>query len=532
MRLPHLLPATSPSGRPRRGHGARSLGVTLVGLLAVALLPATAAGQGVPDPEAEGVEGPKWQLLEYRDGDGLRLVPPGVSADLIFWADILVGTSACGQLASTYRLAPGVLRIAPPEVQARPCDAESGSIDEIFFRHLANTADQSIDGSVMEFDDATGAALLTFTKAEVPDDPTIAPWRLARITRADGSVGPAVAGSDPSATFLPGGRVVGRTGCGAFLGSYETNDTRVAISDLAFRLESCTPDVRAQAELITETLGQVTDFVISPAGLALADETGVTRLAWVPSIPLSERNWTPVEVLNEDGDVALPRERLDTTSLRFTGNTVDGRTMCRAYSGRNLRSGLALTIFDAAPAKGFCKPKDAEGTFLGALGQVAAHALRGSRLELLDKDGDPLVRLVAQPDLLGVRWELTRMDWSPGRGRADMRESVEGVALPSATFINGGSILQGETGANTYDAFYEAAGSTISIRDPRSSGKDCVKPRRQRRPLCQQEAFFLQRLTEADGYIVLPDRLRLLRGNRFILEFRPAQPEATEEATS
>jgi heat shock protein HslJ len=513
---------------PRR----RPAALLLALVLGTTLLPGTAAGQGVPDPDAVGVEGPKWQLLEYRDGDRLTLVPPGIGADLIFWADVLVGTSACGELSSSYRLAPGVLRIAPPEVRARQCDAESQAIDEIFFRHLADTTDQSIDGSVMEFDDATGNALLTFTRAEVPDDPTIAPWRLARVTEPDGSVGPVVAGSDPSATFLPGGRVVGRTGCGAFLGSYDTNDTRLAIRDLAFRFESCTPDVRAQAELITETLVDVTDFAVTPAGMALADASGVTRLAWVPSIPLTGRNWTPVAVLDPDGEVALPSERLASVSLRFSGNGVDGRTMCRAYSGRNLRSGLALTIFDAAPAKGYCKPKNAERTYLGALGQVAAHALRGSQLELLDKDGQPLVRLVAQPDLQGVRWELTRLDWAPGRGRGDMREPVEGVPLPSATFINGENVLQGETGANAYNALYEAAGSTISIRDPRSSTQDCRTARRQGRPICRQEAFFLQRLTEANGYIVQSDRLRLLRGNRVILEFRPAQPESAADTAA
>jgi heat shock protein HslJ len=456
------------------------------------------------------------------------LVPPGVGADLYLWAGAAVGEGACRAFDSTFTLGRGgLLRIAPPEVDTSGCDPETAAIDDVFFRHLADTSTWEVSGSQMTLSDAAGEPLLTFTSAVVPEDPSVAPWRLARITSADGSPGRAVEGSDAGLQFLPGGRVVGRTGCGRLLGSYSTNGTTIDITDLQHRLTDCTGEIRSQAEQLISALPRISDFTLRPAGLSLSDETGVTRLAFVPDIRLGQRTWTPTEVMNGDGEVVLDDEALASSSIRFGNAGVDGRTLCRRYSGESLRSGLALTVFELAPVKGSCRAADDEAAYLGALRGVASHALRGSELQLLDKDGEPVVRLQEQAPLLGVDWQLSRIDMAARGQKVKRRAPVSETPL-RATFVEDG-VLVGTTGVNSFDATYEAGGSAIDITAPQTSGAACRTRAARRSAGCRLEVRYLDFLDRVDQYVVSEDRLVLLAASRPLLEFVPAQ-DADDDA--
>ncbi len=372
-------PPVAPAGRP-----AAWPGVLLLLVLALFVPPASgvsAQSEG-PDTGAAGLEGPAWQLVEYRDAKGdLVLVPPGITASAQLWAGRVGGESACSRFASTYTLQAERLVIADPQVNARACDPTAQAIDDVFYAGLTEAQAWSRDGSALELKDATGETLLVFTAARVPNDPTIAPWSLTRITAADGATGPTVAGSEPTATFLPGGRVVGSTGCGSFIASWEANDTNLSISDLRYRTGDCTPELEDQAEVIMSTLEEVTGFGVRPAGLTLSDDAGVTRLAWAPDIPLSLDAWTPTQVLGPEGETVFGPDVLQTSSLSFLANRVSGRTPCRIFDGGSQRSGLALSIFDVKRIKGTCTQKKPENAYVAALQRVASHALRGSTLE-------------------------------------------------------------------------------------------------------------------------------------------------------
>ncbi len=387
---------------------------------------------------------------------------------------------------------------------------------------------------------------MTLTRAVIEDDPTVARWDLARIADADGSVDPVIQGLDPWVEFLRGGRLVGNTGCGAFLGSYVVNDGTVRISDLAYRLESCSEQARAQAARLIDTLGEITDFKVLPAGLALQDDLGTTRLALIPDVDLGRRTWTPVAIYDVDGEIAWGESELNTSAVKFTGTAAEGRTICRAFKAESLRSGLAVNVSDIRLAnKGACPVsraknptplQDIEDDFLGALREAASHALRGDELELKGVSGATLMRLRPQADLVGPTWVLDWMDVSPKSGKSTIRRPIEGTTI-TASFEDIEVVL-GETGAvdrnevNVYTADYRTPAATrLQIGKPTPQGRACAGNKAKSKK-CKQQREYLKTLPATDSYIVLDDSLRLLRGTRAIMRFVPESLGAEPESDS
>lgn len=514
---------------PSKSIVARSVAAVVALCLSLGLLVVSATPIAAQNANAgqQRIEGPRWQLLEYRNADGdLQLVPPGIGATALLWYEVISGEGACSTYRTDYTLQRDTLIIDQPQVTPRGCDAEAKAIDEAFFRNLTETASWSSDGSVMELRDPVGDVLMTFTDAQLPNDPTIAPWQLARIAAPDGSIGPVVSGSDPAIYFLRGGHVVGTTGCGWFVGSYTTNDTLMTISNVDQRAGECGSALIDQADNVINTFAEITEFRVLPAGLSLQDASGQTRMALVPVIPLADRTWTPVEVLDESGTSLVDAVRLRTSAVRFGDARADGRTICRSYVADSLRSGLALTVFNVKGDKAPCRRRlqknqtvsqaGVEQLFLQRLENTSSLALRGSELELMNASGTPIMRLHPQPEFVGVPWKVVRMDVAPNASKERLR-APKGTEPLTATFETI-DVVQGFTGKNGYIAYYNTPrAATISITDLEVDGRKC-SGKRARNPLCRQEAAFIKLLESADSFYVAPEGMTLLRGSRKIME--------------
>ena len=174
MRLPTVLPPTPGAFRPRsRGVAA----VAIAGALAaLAVFPVGTMAQN-QEQGPRDVEGPNWQLLEYRQDGDLVLVPPGIGAELYLWADVARGQGACATFDSTYTVGRDLLQIAPPEIAAGECDPEAAAIDEVFFPALADTDSWKVDGSQLTLSDAAGrgaAGVHERSRPRGPDDRPVA----------------------------------------------------------------------------------------------------------------------------------------------------------------------------------------------------------------------------------------------------------------------------------------------------------------------------------------------------------------------
>jgi heat shock protein HslJ len=506
---------------------------TLALALLALCLPAAVAAQ---DDSNAGNLLWKWQLLEYRGADGNpQLVPPGIGITALPFAGTVKGEAACSSYEASYSLVRESFRVDTPLIDSRGCDPTAQAIDDAFYQGLADTRTWSTSGSILTLMDEVGDVVMTMTRAELPADPTLARWELARIGSADGAIEPVIAGVQPWVEFLRGGRVVGNTGCGSFVGSYATNDSTMSISGVDSRLADCTSALQEQATRIVDTLADVTDFDVLPAGLVLEDGSGTTRMAFVPAIDLGGRTWTPTAILNDDGEVQGGISgRLNTSAVRFAGNSADGRSFCRGFDGRSLRSGLALNVSNVLPDRDSACPKpnpddqvtsqDVENAFLRALEKAASHALRGDELELMDVEGRPVLRLVPQSELVGPTWVLSRMDVDPDARKQRLRAPI-GEAPLTAIFedVETIGVIQGSTGVNDYIANYATpAAAQIRITDTSPFGRACSGARAAK-AACVQETAFLDLLRSADSFIVRDEDLRLFRGTRLVLSFLPEQ---------
>jgi heat shock protein HslJ len=507
-----------------------------------AILPVGVLAQSGPGTVAPTDIERRWQLLEYRDADGRfpEAVPPGVSITFLPFSGIIKGDSACGSYEARYSPTRRSISIEPPAVEAVACDPAAQAVDDAFLAALSGAASLSLEGDILSVYDVIDQPLLTFTSAQIPQDPTIARWSLARVGAADGSV-EQIRGVSPEIEFLRGGgdrtartgRVVGNTGCGSFLGSYRTFDSTIRITDVDYRLNDCTEEITLQAEDFIQTLSEITDFDVLPAGLALEDESGVTRLALVPRVELGSRIWTPTQIVEGEGRTGL-ETNLETSAVQFFGGEVEGRSFCRAFTGRSIGSGLALSADGIKLVKGACSrkkgdegasPKDVENAFIRAIRATGSHALRGDELELYDSEGNPVMRLQPQAELVGPTWVLDKYDVRPGR-RGGLFRAIEG-SEPTATFTSI-EVVQGDTGAvlsgdvNDYTAEFETPGAAQIVIAPPSVGiPRACRGSRSNSPECRQQRNFLGLLARSDGYIVREGELRLLEGQNPVLWFRP-----------
>jgi heat shock protein HslJ len=490
----------------------------------------------------------EWQLLQYRDASGnLTSVPPGISVTMLPFRGTIKGRAACSTYEGTYTLTEETVIVDTPTIDTVGCDAADQAIDDAFYAGLAATRQWSTKGlgSILYLRDEIDQDVMVLTRAKLPSDPTLARWELARLGAADGSIEPVVQGTDPWVEFLRGGRVVGSTGCGSFLGSWVTNDTTIKVQDVDARLGDCNEVVQGQATSFLATLGEITDFEVRPAGLVLKDASGTTRMALVPAIDLGRRTWTPTEVLDANGKVVFGPDRLLTSAVRFSGSGdkgFDGRSICGGFQGGSVRSGLALSTYNLTSTGRACpKPKgdqagqqDVENAWLDALARTASHALRGDELQLLDVDGKPVMQLVPQAELVGPTWVLAEMDITAGAPKQKLRPPT-GTEQLTASFsdVDTGFIL-GETGVATYSGVYSTPGAgQITISGLETFG-GCSK-RSAAKPACKQQALFLDLLQAADGFVVEPTQLRLFDTQRPVplLRFVPSQavPQATPEAS-
>jgi heat shock protein HslJ len=501
-------------------------------VLATALLPVPVDAQRATN-ERTGLQN-EWQLLRQSDEEFvMNAVPAGVGATLRLRA----GTATIDGACSHYETAYGgegraiIFTVVPDDIEWRPCDEISQAFDETVYRNLADVAAlEPLDGaSVLTLNDDIGDPLMTFTRAKIDEDPSAARWGIARLGAADGSIERIIAGVPAWMEFLPGGSLVGNTGCGSFLGHYTVNENALTITDVASRLTACTEQANAQAEQILGTLDEITGFMVRPAGLTLNDAAGTTRFALVPpgeggtgalgsgssGNGVGGQIWTPLEVRSADGATLREGNELSTTSVRFSGAKVEGRTICRWYEGQGIRSGLAITVDDIVFTSGACRNKPGnppieqiEADFITALEATSSYALRGSELELKDVDGNTRMRLRPQPPLVGPTWEAS---WIRVPG-----ETVTGEA-PTVRFEELGGVLQGLTGAgaDNYIGFYNAGTASRLVIDPASIevvGRACRTKKARATAACKQEAKFIRFLKAATGYTVREEDLRLLGG--------------------
>jgi heat shock protein HslJ len=519
-------------------HGAARtlLAAVIMALVVATIIPAVATAQ---EQNYERALNQRWELLTYRGENGRpEPVPAGVGAWVLPFDQNVRGEAACSTFQASYEW-PGGRNIAFRDITPEyvECDLDSRAFDELFYRLLESTASFELDGSILRLYDLADLKnpLMVLTSATIEDDPTVARWNLKRIASADGSVEDVFAGPDPWIEFLPGGSVVGQSGCGSFLGSYSILSNTMDISDVRFRMRDCPEPTLDQVERAITSLAEITNFEVRPAGLVLQDANGTTRLALEPDLELNGRTWTPTAVYDDRGE--LGSNALQTSAIRFWSLDADGASICRPFETEATRSGLALNVIVDPRDEAFdwrgdsCEDvkqtknvneKRVERRFMGALGNAASYALRGSELELKDVDGETIMRLEPQADLTGLTWTATTLNQAKPEGQ---------ITMIFDELDTDYGIIRGETGAtdangvpNDYRGLYELPAATrIEITNLSVSGDACRGKQARKTRECKQEKAFINWLKQVDIDIPKDESLQLRVGPRTVIRLEPQQ---------
>jgi heat shock protein HslJ len=212
-----------------------------------------------------------------------------------------------------------------------------------------------------------------------------------RAPRGDGSL---------TVSWLPAGRLEGETACGTYVGGYTIEGDRIRMGVLSPGIEPCGRREEDEAFALTQALGLVTTWAAEPAGLALLDDAGSTRITLVSPDAAAAAlagDWRVRALAGRSGALIAPIEGNEVTILFGEGGQATGNTGCRdfeaGYSIEADRIVIAPISAIGLPCEGEQRRQD--GRLLSLLGEAFEWRRERERLVLVGADGDVLLEAVA-----------------------------------------------------------------------------------------------------------------------------------------
>ncbi len=218
-----------------------------------------------------------------------------------------------------------------------------------------------------------------------------------------------------------------------------------------------------------------------------------------PSVPLDGSSWV-VAALR--GDALVTGQ---TVTLRFDQGRVTGSDGCNRYSAAYRQDGPAGLSIDSSTqisTQMACPPpvEQLASAYRLALVQTRQVRLDAGRLVLLDRGGQTLVTLAAQPvGLAGSHWQVTAVN--------NGRQAVVSVAPGSQLSLQFGADgrAMGSAGCNSFSSAYQTSGFSITFGQVASTRKMCGTPPE----VMEQESQFLKALQSATVWRLEGNRLEL-----------------------
>jgi heat shock protein HslJ len=238
-----------------------------------------------------------------------------------------------------------------------------------------------------------------------------------------------------------------------------------------------------------------------------------------PPPPLEGTEWRLSEYPGSEGALLQVAEGILATAT-FAGGTVAGTTGCNRFRAGYRLEADRLAVEAAMMTMMACEPDRTavERAFMAALAAVAAFAVAGDTLGLVDADGRVLLRFraAAPLPLVGTRWVASAIN----NGRGGVAGALAGVEV-SATFGDDGRVA-GSGGCNRFGGPFVLDGSGLSIGILATTRMACSEPE----GVGEQEAAFLAALGRADTWSIREGRLHVRDGGGALqVEFRPAPAE-------
>jgi heat shock protein HslJ len=201
-------------------------------------------------------------------------------------------------------------------------------------------------------------------------------------------------------TFLPGGRLVGETGCGSYFGGYSVDADDISMRVISKGSDPCNVKRTEEAVAYSVALEAVATWRPTASGLEFLDETGAVRLVLGrASVADLVGSWLVERYAKPNRKLVEP---LSDNSLELVFDAdggVSGSAGCRflegLYESESDRVVIAPIETAGLPCEG--DERRQERQFLRAIDDVVLWARDGQSLVLSDGFGEPLVKLTAAP---------------------------------------------------------------------------------------------------------------------------------------
>ncbi|MBK1724278.1 META domain-containing protein [Thiocystis violacea] len=237
---------------------------------------ASPAPEAAPAPNVQ-LEGPTWQLVQYRASGGLvDVVAQARPARFKFAEGALSGGTGCNRLTGSYTLDGSILTLGTGLALTRMgCPLPVMEQEKAVIQALRKVATASRDGEALELRDAQGEVLLRFSL------PTTTPlagrtWKLSTYNNGKHAMVTPIAGTGISLVLDGQGRLSGHDGCNRYMSGYTLEGDRLAIGPIATTRMACKAgkDRAEQAGAYAAALGRVASYRIEGAQLMLSDKDG------------------------------------------------------------------------------------------------------------------------------------------------------------------------------------------------------------------------------------------------------------------
>ena len=172
--------------------------------------------------------------------DSASLPTQGLSVTLEFVADQVTGTSGCNTYRAPYKASGSKLTIGPDIASTRmACPPPADTVESAYLQALPKVATYAVQGATLRLLDASGGALLVYTKADL-DAALLGRWEATGYYT--GTAIQSVVGDATLTADFEGTNVSGNAGCNNFNGAFQADRDQISMGPFASTMMACADD--------------------------------------------------------------------------------------------------------------------------------------------------------------------------------------------------------------------------------------------------------------------------------------------------
>jgi heat shock protein HslJ len=228
-------------------------------------------------------------------------------------------------------------------------------------------------------------------------------WTLDSYIAGNGTLVPALAGTEVTASFSDDGSLTGSAGCNSYGTIYHLDGANLSIEPPGSTKMYCSepPGIMEQENRYLALLTEVASVRLEGNRLILTDADGTDLLFFEQATSSPELSPVGTEWVLQ-GYISPEKEAISsviagtTVTATFTsGGNLTGSAGCNRYGGGYTLDGANLSVSSLFSTLIYCEEPegvmDQEALYLGLLEDVSSWRLEGGRLILTDADGTDLL---------------------------------------------------------------------------------------------------------------------------------------------